>query len=185
MRAAWLQKAARAWTDAPLEASLQATASVLEERLAGAPHVTGSHRRTKHKMGPPDRLMSLTQPILPICYILAAAGASCYESGPLPPTLLRPFADDVGTAVGGACAQRSLEGLRRQAFAQRKPWYMLAPSSLMRTLWDTAAILLIWVLLFTVPLSMGATGGAVPVSGPGRRSHNAGLSMHADQPDTS
>ncbi len=121
---------------------------------------------------PPDRLMSLTQPILPICYRLPAAGASCYETGPLPPTLLRPFADDVGSAVGGACAQRSLEGLRRQAFAQRKPWYMLAPSSLTRTLWDTAAILLIWVLLFTVPLSMGATGGAVRVGGPGGRSHH-------------
>lgn len=37
MGAAWLQQTARAWTDAPLEASLQATASVLEERLAAAP----------------------------------------------------------------------------------------------------------------------------------------------------
>lgn len=113
----------------------------------------------------PDRAASWstqnTAPIRHTPLLCPAAGASCYESGPLPPTLLRPFATDDGTAaVGGACAQRSLEGLRRQAFAQRKPWYMLAPSSLARTLWDTAAVLLIWVLLFTVPLSMGAAGRA-------------------------
>lgn len=76
---------------------------------------------------------------------------------------MHPFGGD--GAAGAASAQRSLEALRRQL--AHKPWFMLAPSSLARTLWDSAAVLLIWLLLFTVPLTMafyaqcGCAGAAV------------------------
>lgn len=60
MGAAWLQNAARAWTDAPLEASLQATASVLEERLAGAAHVTGRRRPPQHMHMPEGQMCRQT-----------------------------------------------------------------------------------------------------------------------------
>jgi hypothetical protein len=45
--------------------------------------------------------------------------------------------------------------LRQEAESTHRPWYMLPPESLPRKLWDTAALLIIYATLITVPLQMG------------------------------
>ncbi|KAL4451791.1 hypothetical protein ABPG75_007453 [Micractinium tetrahymenae] len=71
--------------------------------------------------------------------------------------LLRPFESEAELLDGDHGKQRVekiLHQIEEELAVTARPWNMVAPDSLLRTLWDTLALLTIYMLLIAVPLNI-------------------------------
>lgn len=89
-----------------------------------------------------------------------------------PPDLRMSHGSSTGLLLASPSHQRCsypqvAKLLREEVLGSVRPRFMLAPHSLPRKLWDTAALLLIYATLVTVPLQIGelAAAGASPIDG--------------------